>query len=389
MTVLRHEVVVIGAGPAGSHTAKRLAECGHDVLLMDAGREPAENVACSGIVGCEAFEILDLPATSVVDTVSQARFFSPSKEEVLYQPPQPMARVVDRRIFDGALAERAENAGAVLMRDCKALSLERTPGGIKLAVRNGGPGSVEARAVVLATGHRRTLHGEAGLGSHPGHTAGIGAELPFADLDSAELYFGNGVAPGFFAWAVPAGPGRARLGVLAAADARALFTKFLRSEEIRPRLRVSDWQEALAMAKGRGLGQGVVDPSYGDRVLGVGEAVGQIKTTTLGGIYYGLLGAEIAAEVLSDGLKEDRLQAPHLARYQKAWTRRLGDEIEAGLEVQRLAQEMSDAEINTLFESLNNGMAQAVKQVVKFDWHRPALKVIMKKALRRVVDRAI
>ncbi|MFC1791905.1 hypothetical protein ACFL0I_05540, partial [Gemmatimonadota bacterium] len=203
------------------------------------------------------------------------------------------------------------------------------------------------------------------------------------------LYFGNGVAPGFFAWAVPAGPGRARLGVLAAADARALFTKFLRSEEIRPRLRVSDWQEALAMAKGRGLGQGVVDPSYGDRVLGVGEAVGQIKTTTLGGIYYGLLGAEIAAEVLSDSLKADRLEASHLARYQKAWTRRLGDEIEAGLEVQRLAQEMSDAEINTLFESLNNGMAQAVKQVVKFDWHRPALKVIMKKALRRVVDRAI
>lgn len=384
MGVERTEVAVIGAGPSGSHAARRLAEEGHDVLLMDANSEPGENVACSGIVGSEAFEAMDLPQNAVLDQVTHARFYSPSKVEVQYDPPKPMARVVDRRVFDGALAQRAREAGATVRRRCKALSLENTGKAIKVSTMNGGPGSVEAKAVVLATGHRRQLHGAAGLGTHPDHATGIGAEVPFAPLDAAELYFGNGVAPGFFAWAVPAGPGKARLGVLAARNARGLFMKFLQSPEIRPRLQTSNWRHALEASRGRALGQGVADPTFGDRVLSVGEAAGQIKTTTSGGIYYGLLGAEIASEVLDQGLKKNRLQSRHLARYQKVWTKRLGKEIEVGLELQRIALGMNDTQIDQLFDSLNNGLAKTVRQVVKFDWHRPALHLIMSKALRRL-----
>jgi flavin-dependent dehydrogenase len=195
------------------------------------------------------------------------------------------------------------------------------------------------------------------------------------------------VAPGYFAWAVPAGRGRARLGVLADRNARALFAKFLQSREIRSRLKLEDWREALALARGRALGKGVMNPSFGERALGVGEAVGQLKTTTFGGIYYGLLGAQIAADILSDALARDRLGAAHLARYQEVWTEKLGDEIEAGLEFQRVAQGMTDPQIDRLFESLNNGLADTVRQVVRFDWHRPALDVIMKKALKRLFRR--
>jgi digeranylgeranylglycerophospholipid reductase len=383
----RCEVLVIGAGPAGSHAATRLAEAGHEVLLIDGNRKPGENVACSGIVGSEAFEALDLPEGAVRASVDSARFYSPSRVEVSYDPTEPMARVVDRCAFDGALARRAQDAGAVLRRECKALSIEQTSRGVTAEVLNGGRGSVHARAVVLATGHRQNLHDAVGLGGHSDYTVGIGAEVPFDDLAAAELYFGNGVAPGYFAWAVPAGRGRARLGVLADRNARALFVKFLQSDEIASRLKLEDWREALALSRGRALGQGVVDPSYGERVLGVGEAVGQIKTTTMGGIYYGLLGAQIAAEILSEALARDRLSAEHLARYQKAWTRKLGGEIEAGIEFQKMAQGMTDPQIDRLFESLNNGLADTVRQVVRFDWHRPALDVLMKKAIKHLFRR--
>jgi geranylgeranyl reductase family protein len=383
----RCEVLVVGAGPAGSHAAARLAGAGHDVLLIDGNREPGENVACSGIVGSEAFENLDLPEGSVRASLGSACFYSPSRVTVSYEPAEPLARVVDRCAFDGALARRAQDAGAELRRECKALSVEVTRRGVTVDILNGGRGSVEAKAVLLATGHRQNLHGAAGLASHSDYTVGIGAEVPFDDLTAAELYFGNGVAPGYFAWAVPAGPGKARLGVLADRNARALFEKFLGSDEIRPRLKLEDWREALALARGRALGHGVVNPSFGERVLGVGEAVGQIKTTTMGGIYYGLLGAEVASEILSEGLARDRLGAGHLARYQKVWTRKLGGEIEAGIEFQRVAQGMTDPQIDRLFESLNNGLADTVRQVVRFDWHRPALDVLMKKALRRLLRR--
>jgi flavin-dependent dehydrogenase len=215
----------------------------------------------------------------------------------------------------------------------------------------------------------------------------VGAEVPFAPLDAAELYFGNGVSPGFFAWAVPAGRGKARLGILASRNARPLFARFLKSDGIRSRLCLADWQEGMAVARGRSLGQGVVDPSFGERVLGVGEAAGQIKTTTLGGIYFGLLGAEIAAELLSEGLKNNRLGLGHLARYQEVWTRRLGGEIQVGLKLQKFAQELSDPEIDALFRALNNGLASTVRELVRFDWHQPALTVIMKRVLTRIVGR--
>ena len=115
-------------------------------------------------------------------------------------------------------------------------------------------------------------------------------------------------------------------------------------------------------------------------MLAVGEAAGQIKTTTSGGIYFGLVGAEIAAAVLSDALKRDRLDARHLALYERLWTERLAGEIESGLELQEVARRMTDPDIDRLFEALNNGLGSTVRHALRFDWHRPALKVLFRKS---------
>ncbi len=90
-----------------------------------------------------------------------------------------------------------------------------------------------------------------------------------------------------------------------------------------------------------------------------------------------MLGAEIAAEMLSDGLRKERLSASHLGRYEQAWEDRLGGEIKTGLELQRLARTMSDSEIDALFLALQSGLASSVRHLVRFDWHRPALKVLL------------
>lgn len=382
MVQARHEVAVIGAGPAGSFAALRLAELGHDVLLMDSNPETRHPIICSGIVGREAFEEFDLPRSPILDSIGKARFFSPAGAQVAYEPPEPLAFVVDRTAFDRALTKRAAAVGVRVMRGCKAEGLLRDSSGITLSVRNGKLRTVRARAVVLATGSNRSLHADAGLGVPSAKTVAIGAEVPFTKLDSAEVFFGNGVAPGFFGWVVPSGPGMARLGVLSGFRARATFAGFLHKETVRSRLGTSSTREALEQARGRAVVQGVVCPSYADRVLVVGEAAGQVKTTTLGGIYFGLLGAEIAAEVLGRALETDRLDARRLAPYEKAWQKRLGGEIKAGLELQRLAVGMSDREIETLFEALNNGLSSAVRQVVRFDWHQPALKLIVKRIMK-------
>ena len=117
----------------------------------------------------------------------------------------------------------------------------------------------------------------------------------------------------------------------------------------------------------------------GGDFFAVGEAAGQIKTTTAGGIYYGMIGAGIAAEVLSAGLRTNQLSSAHLARYETAWKTRLGGEIDSGFELQRMGSAMSDPEIDELFTALNSGLGPAVRILIQFDWHQPALRALLKR----------
>jgi geranylgeranyl reductase family protein len=387
----RHcEVIVVGAGPAGSCTALKLAEAGHDVTLLERSHGPRDGIICTGIVGREAFGHLDIPAGATRDTIRRAHFYSPSGVRVDYEPNSPLAHIVDRTAFDTGLLTRAEEAGVEVKHGYEARGMRRTRTGVALECRNGSQQTLHARALVVATGHQPWLHRAAGFGDPPAWVKGVHADLPFEDVEAAELYFGNGVAPGFFAWAVPFGQGMARLGVLADSGARRLFRQFLETDAIRGRLGLdpsgAGRDTVTAAMRSRGIIQGPVTPSFADRALAVGEAAGQVKTTTAGGIYYGMIGGEIASEVLSDGLRRDRLDADWLSRYQTEWESRLGSEIDAGLELQRVAQNMSDPEIDRLFAALSGGLGAAVRQVIRFDWHKPALRVLFRGSrLRRFV----
>lgn len=389
----RHDVAVVGAGPAGSWAARRLAERGNDVVLVERSAGPRPGIVCTGLLGTEAFGAFDLPRRAVVDEVRRARFVSPGGVEVVYQNGGPLARVVDRMRFDASLAGSARGAGAQLLRGWTVRGVRRVGGGVELSLTASGGRQVaqlRARALVVATGYRKTLHRAAGLGRPAGVVLGAHADLPFPPLGEAELYFGSALAPGFFAWAVPFGGGLARLGVLGRRDVRGLLRRFLRSAAIRDRLAAAGISEAEAARRirTRAIVQGPVRPSAADRVVAVGEAAGQVKTTTAGGIYYGLLGAEMAAEILDDGLRRDRLDAGWLGRYERRWWGELGPEIRAGLRLQIAARAMPDGEVDRLFASVRRGLAPALREVVRFDWHRPALEILFRRsALRRFLMR--
>ena len=386
-----HDVVVVGAGPSGSLSALRLAERGHDVVLLDRSEGPRDDITCTGIIGRDAFNGLGLPEAAVIDTVPRARFVSPAGVAVCFEPDDPLAYVVDRSVFDAALADRARGAGALVVYGACASRLDKRADSVTVELASGPLSGIETRAVIVATGHQRRLHRSSGLGTPRDWVNGVGADLPFADLDAAEVFFGTRAAPGFFGWAVPFGPGIARLGVLSPNGGRTQFERFLRLAPIRTRLRTNLDNGGRELVRGRTrarrIVQGRVTPSYADRVLAVGEAAGQIKTTTSGGIYYGLIGADLAAEVLSEGLRTNELDAARLARYEGLWTQRLGGEIASGLELQWLARTLSDPQIDRLFEALNDGLGSAVRHIVRFDWHRTVLKALFSKGRgRRVGD---
>ena len=116
----------------------------------------------------------------------------------------------------------------------------------------------------------------------------------------------------------------------------------------------------------------------GDHYLLVGEAAGQVKTSTAGGIYYGLLCAELAAEVIDEALKKGDASEKNLMRYHWQWTRLLGPELRAGLKLQRLAAAMSDDEIDRLFQIIQgDGILSGLEQRTQFDWHRLSISFLL------------
>ena len=119
-----------------------------------------------------------------------------------------------------------------------------------------------------------------------------------------------------------------------------------------------------------------------DRILAVGEAAGHVKTSTGGGIYYGLLSAEFAAEVILRAFQKGHFSAHAFADFERYWRTALGGELLVGYYARQLAGSLSDGQIERIFEAANAGHLLArLDGRLKFDWHRRALLATLRSLL--------
>jgi flavin-dependent dehydrogenase len=129
--------------------------------------------------------------------------------------------------------------------------------------------------------------------------------------------------------------------------------------------------------------------TFADRVLAIGDAAGLVKPTTGGGIYYSVVSATLAADVLGDALRRDDLRAGALSAYERAWRDRLMPEFRAQLALRMLAQRLSDAEIDDLFVlARTDGILPIVRRTARFNRHRDLIVALFRHpAARRILFR--
>jgi digeranylgeranylglycerophospholipid reductase len=116
-------------------------------------------------------------------------------------------------------------------------------------------------------------------------------------------------------------------------------------------------------------------------MLVVGDAAGQVKPTSAGGIYYGLLCADIAARTLHQALEEGDLSGKRLMRYERGWRKKLGRELRIGYWTRKLFERLSDRQIDLIFEIIRaNGIDEALLKAegLTFDWHSKTVLSLLK-----------
>jgi digeranylgeranylglycerophospholipid reductase len=374
-----YDVIIVGAGPAGSYMAHELASSGYDVAVFEEKSAPGLNACCTGIISTECFQSLDLGTDVILTKVNSAKFFSPSGRCLRFQTERVQAYVVNRLLLDKAITSKAQSQGAQYFFSSPVIDIIPGKDSIQAETLCSGAREIfSARAVVLANGFRPKLPRKLGLGKIKNFLVGAQAEIEVENVNEFEVYFGQEIAPGAFAWLVPTSINKAYVGLLATSQAKQHLQKFLNNLSCQGRItsrEVEIEQKAIPI--------GTLARSYGDRVVVIGDAAGQVKPTTGGGIYFGHLGARIAAEVLDEALRSDNLTADQLSRYQKQWKAKMGKEISHGYWARWAYAKLSDRQIEGIFNILDSdGIAEALlnSNNFSFDWHSRLVLAVLRRS---------
>jgi digeranylgeranylglycerophospholipid reductase len=345
----QYDVAVIGAGPAGSMAAKYAAMAGARTVILEEHEGVGWPVECAGLLGMKAMQESELSSKrSVIRGLKGATVYSPGGASVSFKAASFKAWVVDRRLFDRAMALEAVRCGAELklgsqVREMRTDNDNDNNGSILFL---GSGERIEARVVISAEGVRARLARRAGIGSVEKILSGAQVEVPFhvKDPEKVEVHLG---VPGLFAWVIPTGEDSARIGLCTSEGACGILRAFLQRDIIRKRLLGSP----VALTVG-GLPLGPPKSTVADGLIAVGDAAGQVKPSSGGGVYPGLVCAKIAGSVAAAAALAGDCPARRLIEYDKRWREVLGRELAIGMRLNLLLNRVSSKEMDEVLKYL-------------------------------------
>lgn len=356
----RYDVVVVGAGPAGSVTAKTAAERGLDVLLIERNQEIGVPVKCAEGVSKEIEKFVAPDRRWICAEVKGANIYGPDGTKVVLsaETMDETGYVLERRIFDKFLASEAARAGAKIRVRTEAYDIIEEEGYAKgVYVRCMGEDTrVFAPVVVGADGVESRVGRWAGINTRlqPSNIS-VCAEFLMCDIelngDYSEFFLGSEVAPKGYAWVFPKGGDCANVGLGIGGDV---------SDE---KHRALDYLKAFVRNKfpdGKTVAEmyGVVPlsgPSYesvADGLILVGDAARQVNPLTGGGILYAMHAGEIAGDVIAKAVQEKDFSKKRLMEYENRWRSEFGERLETGFIAKEFFFKLSDEDLNTLAHSL-------------------------------------
>jgi geranylgeranyl reductase family protein len=359
------DVVVVGAGPAGSAAAEECAKLGLSVLCVEEHGTIGHPIQCAGLLSNAALAECRVSERPVLNRVTGARLESPGGKSILIDAKKTMAAVVDRCALDYEMAQNAADRGVEFRLRTGVCGIR----GETILTRGvNGHEEIPFRILIAADGPRSSIARYLQMERAQLFLAGIQADI---SCESDPRYVGlfPDAAPDFFGWSIPVTPAVTRIGLCTGSNVPERFLQFRRKFK----------ESCLHLVTGT-LPLGVMPKTYGHRTLFVGDAAGFAKPTSGGGVYTGVRSARHAAAAAAEACMKDSFDDSVLAGYERRWQADFGSELELGFRLLRMRQRMTRGDIEEIIAALDD--PDIIRTIEEYgDMDRPG--TVVKKLLFR------
>jgi len=332
-----YDVIIVGAGPAGSAAAQTCAAQGLSTLCIEEHGTIGYPVQCAGLLSNAAFAECRITDRPVLNRVSGARVITGRGSEILIDAKVQKAVVVDRAAVDREMAEAAADAGAEYRLKTGVYGVK---GNTVLTRGAYGNEKYTFKILIAADGPRSSIARHYGMERAKVYLSGIQADIPH-DCDPRFVEIYPDASPEFFAWSIPTAPGRVRVGLCGQTQVAERFAALMKKFG----------SSTTHLVTGT-LPLGLMPRTYGHRTLFVGDAAGFAKPTSGGGVYTGIRSARHAAATAIGCCERGIFDDKALAEYERRWQADFGSELELGFRLFGVRQKMLKEDLNRIVQAL-------------------------------------
>ena len=332
------DVIIVGGGVAGCYLASKLN--GLNVLLIEKNKKVL--LKDSGIVSRDFLDFFD--SSLIKCDITRMDAVSPSGHNFVLSSREPFSYIIKRRLFSKQLRMKSKNATIVYEN-----VLGVTYGNDYVTVHTTG-GSYQGSIVVGADGANSVVRRYARI-PRPRLSLGIMVKTKNKLDGNINVFFNKHYSPDFFSWIIPQND---EYGTISSIRPREYLDHFKKQQYL-PDGDIFAYLIPTGYVK-----------SYSHRMVLVGDACGQNKPLTGGGIMFGLKGASYAAFVIEEAFNKKRFDAKFLKQYESMWKKDFAWEIDKQFLVRMLYRRLSNKDIDKLFLELGPHM----EKVNNFDYDK-------------------
>lgn len=370
------KTVVIGGGPAGSKAAELLAK-DRDVLVFEEHAESGTPMGCAGLVTDKVLEMSGV-RPDILNKLYGANVFFPDGRKVSVRSKWPKANVIDRADLDRKMAEKANDAGAEYRFNEKYRSHTITDR-VTIDSTNG---TTECSLLIGADGHSSRVAKTLGIDNSPReYVRGFQMDLrkKYDEEDMINIRLGSKVAPGFFSWELPFGD-FVRVGMCTSWSAGPPVNY------MQPLLKAAGLESASVIKKYSGkIPLGGRPRSYGERLMLIGDAAGQVKPISGGGLYPAFRSAEALKNMANIVFETNDFSAKNMSQYEEEWKTDLGKEMKNGYRLRRAYVKFTDDDLDRAGKVASRESVRSVLDEIDLDSPSSVVSQVGKGDIMRLI----